>query len=250
MEKPSLTAHEVSDFCILLIKYYKPDFFIEPKEFQNSVDIAVEKEIIAISNAIDTNPLFLIIDRECLIEIVKNVYYNFTKESISDGDITFGFDGIINSVIKQNEVTDNTIKFFGADKYVPIVEFKNDGNILVNGKLTENDLELTNGFRDFLKVYTDSRTISHGELERLAVLSEEAAEVSQVINKIIRFGWDSYKPSDPDKKTNREHLATELGDLQYWINYLLDKEDIDQDIFEKAIADKRIKSKQYLRHQS
>ena len=51
------------------------------------------------------------------------------------------------------------------------------------------------------------------EIERLGLLAEEAAEVIQVVGKILRHGWDSTKPSDPNGPTNRENLVTELVDL-------------------------------------
>lgn len=44
-------------------------------------------------------------------------------------------------------------------------------------------------------------------------LSEEAGEFLQVKSKIARFGIDSYKPSDPDKKTNRTKLVEEMNDM-------------------------------------
>ena len=43
------------------------------------------------------------------------------------------------------------------------------------------------------------------------ILQEECAEVTQAISKCLRFGIDNYKPGKP--KTNREHLAEEIGDL-------------------------------------
>lgn len=51
------------------------------------------------------------------------------------------------------------------------------------------------------------------EIERLGLLAEEAAEVIQVVGKILRHGWDSTKPSAPEGPTNRQNLVTELIDL-------------------------------------
>lgn len=47
--------------------------------------------------------------------------------------------------------------------------------------------------------------------EILLITQEECAEVTQAISKCYRFGLDNHKPGKP--KTNREHLAEELGDL-------------------------------------
>jgi len=52
--------------------------------------------------------------------------------------------------------------------------------------------------------------------EVLDILQEECAEVIVAVSKISRFGLDNFKPGKP--KTNREHLAEELGDLQAMID--------------------------------
>lgn len=54
------------------------------------------------------------------------------------------------------------------------------------------------------------------EDEIMLILQEECAEVTQAISKCFRFGFDNFKPGKP--KTNREHLAEELGDLQAMID--------------------------------
>jgi hypothetical protein len=54
------------------------------------------------------------------------------------------------------------------------------------------------------------------EKEILDIAQEECAEVIVAISKISRFGLDNIKPGKP--KTNREHLAEELGDLQAMID--------------------------------
>ena len=54
------------------------------------------------------------------------------------------------------------------------------------------------------------------EKEILDITQEECAEVIVAISKISRFGLDNFKPGKP--KTNREHLAEELGDLQAMID--------------------------------
>jgi len=52
--------------------------------------------------------------------------------------------------------------------------------------------------------------------EILDITQEECAEVIVAISKISRFGLDNIKPGKP--KTNRQHLAEELGDLQAMID--------------------------------
>jgi len=67
------------------------------------------------------------------------------------------------------------------------------------------------------------------EHEVMNILSEECAEVIQAVSKCHRFGMDNYKPGKP--KTNRQHLAEELGDLQAMIDLctgygLVDREEV------------------------
>ena len=50
------------------------------------------------------------------------------------------------------------------------------------------------------------------EAERLAMLAEEAGEIVQIVGKILRHGYGSYHPANPDMD-NREMLNRELLDL-------------------------------------
>lgn len=73
--------------------------------------------------------------------------------------------------------------------------------------------------------------MNNKENEILLITQEECAEVTQAISKCYRFGLDNIKPGKP--KTNREHLAEELGDLQAMIDLcvvsgLVSKEDVDR----------------------
>lgn len=62
-------------------------------------------------------------------------------------------------------------------------------------------------------------------LEHLVVLSEECAEIIQVINKIQRFGLNStYK-----RISNIEHLHVEVGDFLGVLSNLVDAGLFDQD---------------------
>ncbi len=55
--------------------------------------------------------------------------------------------------------------------------------------------------------------LTTAELERLAHLAEEAAEVIQAVTKIIRHGWLSTHPSCSGFD-NRMQLVKELGDFR------------------------------------
>ena len=87
-----------------------------------------------------------------------------------------------------------------------------------------------------------------GELERLAILSEEMAEAQQIIGKILRFGYEAYHPKSQSMDTNRYLLATELGHVQNAISMLCGG-DIDQNQVDISRARKAIEIREYLRHQ-
>lgn len=73
--------------------------------------------------------------------------------------------------------------------------------------------------------------MSPREKEILDITQEECAEVIVAISKISRFGLDNVKPNKP--RTNRQHLAEELGDLQAMIDLciisgVVSKQEVDQ----------------------
>jgi NTP pyrophosphatase (non-canonical NTP hydrolase) len=74
------------------------------------------------------------------------------------------------------------------------------------------------------------------EREVLLITSEECSEVTQAISKCFRFGMDQVKPGKP--KTNREHLAEELGDLQAMIRLCIELNIVDTQDIETAAVNK------------
>lgn len=59
---------------------------------------------------------------------------------------------------------------------------------------------------------THFNKLTPAEAERLAMLAEEAAEVIQIVGKILRHGFESYHPDNPGN-TNRDLLADEVCDF-------------------------------------
>lgn len=57
--------------------------------------------------------------------------------------------------------------------------------------------------------------LTEEESEALAILSEECAEVIQIICKIQRHGLDSFNPNDKSKTQNWQLLAEEIGHVDY-----------------------------------
>lgn len=86
------------------------------------------------------------------------------------------------------------------------------------------------------------------ELERLAILAEECAEVQQIAMKIIRHGYESVHPDDPALTANRQLLEKELGDLLFAFNFMVEKRDIDKSNVMLHRDSKRKKIQRYLHH--
>jgi len=69
--------------------------------------------------------------------------------------------------------------------------------------------------------------ISEEDLGILTNLAEECCEVQKVVSKIIRFGWDSHHPDDPDRTPNIIRLAHEVGNVLAMIDIVdLPKEEV------------------------
>ena len=81
------------------------------------------------------------------------------------------------------------------------------------------------------------------EEEIMLILQEECAEVTQAISKCFRFGVDNFKPGKP--KTNREHLAEELGDLQAMIDLCIKFDIVGSEQISIAADDKIAKLKKW-----
>jgi NTP pyrophosphatase (non-canonical NTP hydrolase) len=79
--------------------------------------------------------------------------------------------------------------------------------------------------------------------EVLDILQEECAEVIVAVSKISRFGLDNFKPGKP--KTNREHLAEELGDLQAMIDLCIEFNLVGSEQISIAADNKIAKLKQW-----
>jgi NTP pyrophosphatase (non-canonical NTP hydrolase) len=71
----------------------------------------------------------------------------------------------------------------------------------------------------------------------LLITQEECAEVTQAISKVFRFGF----LSQHNGKSNRQHLAEELGDLQCMIDLLIGTGMVTQEELDTAKEAKRKK---------
>ena len=69
--------------------------------------------------------------------------------------------------------------------------------------------------------------VSPAQMERLTFLIEECSEVIKEATKIMRFGFDSFHPDDPQRETNRYRLMREMADLEAAYEILVDAGDGD-----------------------
>ena len=95
--------------------------------------------------------------------------------------------------------------------------------------------------------------LTPAQLERLAYLNEELHEVGQIIGKIIRHGYASYDPTNPKQggeyiTTNREMLATELGDVMRAVSMLAKANDLDMSAI--VLQEAKGPPSKYMHHQS
>lgn len=95
------------------------------------------------------------------------------------------------------------------------------------------------------KTVTD---MTNAQLERLALLVEECAEVQQISMKIVRHGYESYHPLDQEKKSNKKLLERELGDLVFAIGLLASSLDINMVNVNEHKWNKKNTINKYLHH--
>jgi NTP pyrophosphatase (non-canonical NTP hydrolase) len=91
--------------------------------------------------------------------------------------------------------------------------------------------------------------LSDAEIERLAKLAEECAEVIQVVGKILVHGWNSFHPRDPEAVTNRAHLEEEIGNVTHMVNFMSSRGDISMDKVYASENEKRETIGKWLHHQ-
>lgn len=109
--------------------------------------------------------------------------------------------------------------------------------IVDNKKLEEENKRLKEHFNG----------LTPAEHERLSVLFEEAAEVIQVVGKIMRHGLDSKHPDGGP--TNRELLEKELGDVRLAEIFMIKARDVSGKAISEACDHKGNTIKDYLHYQ-
>ena len=90
--------------------------------------------------------------------------------------------------------------------------------------------------------------LSEEELERLALLSEDCAEVIHIVQKIIRHGYESLNPDIQHSPTNRIFLAREVGQLKWVIDQMKKSKDMGWSHVKDSFNCRGQDIRQYLHH--
>ncbi len=83
--------------------------------------------------------------------------------------------------------------------------------------------------------------MTESEKQILLICQEECAEVTQVISKVFRFGFDS----EYQGRTNHQRLTEEVGDLLCMIYLMVEKNIIKEETIIKASLAKKEKLKKW-----
>lgn len=84
------------------------------------------------------------------------------------------------------------------------------------------------------------------KIERLALLTEECAEVQQIAMKIMRHGFESFNPFDEQKTPNRVLLEKELGHLMFAMHLMVVYYDLNINAIIESEQQKRSTIQEYL----
>lgn len=89
--------------------------------------------------------------------------------------------------------------------------------------------------------------LTPAEHERLAMLAEEAAEVVQIVGKILRHGYESKHPDNLNGPTNRQMLENEIADFYAIAGIMEDVKDVT--VEGEAVRQAIKKKRRYTHHQ-
>ena len=90
--------------------------------------------------------------------------------------------------------------------------------------------------------------LTPAEVERLALLAEECAEVIQAVTKILRHGYEGHNTHNVPEFINRKMLEMELGHVMFALRFMRNNQDIDVLAVERAADEKAARISRWLRH--
>ncbi len=80
--------------------------------------------------------------------------------------------------------------------------------------------------------------LTPAELERLAYLSEECGELQKAIGKVLRHGYRSRNPEDPQAVENRAALEEEAADVVYAISLMVEGGELREKVLDRLVQSK------------
>jgi NTP pyrophosphatase (non-canonical NTP hydrolase) len=86
---------------------------------------------------------------------------------------------------------------------------------------------------------------TEAESELINLLIEEMSEVTKVLTKINRFGFESFHPDDVNKVTNRKLFEEEMGDVLCIAEIIINRGIISFDSVYAAIESKKERLKKF-----
>lgn len=89
--------------------------------------------------------------------------------------------------------------------------------------------------------------LSAAEVERLALIAEECAEVIHVVAKVLRHGYESHHPRGT--LSNRQLLEREIGDVRFAEMLMARCGDVDSERILVEMVGKGDSVDEYLHHQ-
>lgn len=92
-------------------------------------------------------------------------------------------------------------------------------------------------------------SLTPAEAERLELLAEEAAEVIQMVMKVLHHGKENFHPDDPLRTTNKVLLSREVGNLNRMVTLCTDYCDLCSKALSEGIHEKSLNLLRYTYHQ-
>ena len=89
--------------------------------------------------------------------------------------------------------------------------------------------------------------LTPAKAERLSMLAEELSEAIQITMKIMRHGYESYNPNDPEFTSNDRLLTHEIADVLAVLQMM--EKDFDQPS-QSTIQNARERKLRYAHHQN
>lgn len=86
------------------------------------------------------------------------------------------------------------------------------------------------------------------QIERIALLMEEMGELQQSLGKVLRHGYHSCDPTNPEHLGNSADVAREAAQVRWCIDFMLDNNDFPFSIYQEEKTKRTKTVGEYLHH--